>query len=173
MRQCWCCSLKRPRWPVTRRCPFKSRHPEHSILISIHQNKATIPNKGRSHVDTMPDIQVGTSGVHKLLKNLKVHKTTGPDGILARLLKEKASQIVPAITLLFQASLSQGSVPEKWERANVAPIFKMGDKHKAENYRPISLTAILCKLQEHIISSQIMQHLAKNQHPHRLPTRVP
>ena len=101
----------------------------------------------------MPEIHVGTSGVYKLQKNLKAHKATGPDGISARLLKETASQVAPAITLLFQASLLQGSVPDEWKRANVVPIFKKGNKHKAEKYRPISLTAILCKLQEHIISS--------------------
>ena len=110
----------------------------------------------------MPDMQVGISEVYKLLKTLEVHKATGPDGISARWLKETASQFVPAISLLFQASLSQGSVPDEWKRANVAPIFKKGDKQKAENYIPISLIVILCKLQEHIISSQNMQHLDNN-----------
>ena len=38
-------------------------------------------------------------------------------------------------------------------------VFKKGDKSLASNYRPISLTCILCKVLEHIISSNIAKHL--------------
>ena len=39
------------------------------------------------------------------------------------------------------------------------PVFKKGDKSLASNYRPISLTCILCKVLEHIIASNIAKHL--------------
>ena len=43
----------------------------------------------------------------------------------------------------------------------MAPIFKGGNKEcsKAENYRPISLTSITCKVLEHIIHRNIIYHL--------------
>ena len=41
----------------------------------------------------------------------------------------------------------------------VTLIFKKGDKSEQANYRPISLTSICCKTMEHIIHSQVMQHL--------------
>jgi hypothetical protein len=50
--------------------------------------------------------------------------------------------------------------PLDWRNANVSPVFKKGEKYKAENYRPISLTCICCKLLEHIITSHIARHLA-------------
>ena len=53
----------------------------------------------------------------------------------------------------------QGCVPDDWKLANVAPIFKKGDRGKASNYRPVSLTCISCKLLEHIVSSNVMSHL--------------
>ena len=43
--------------------------------------------------------------------------------------------------------------------ANVMPVFKKGDKSLAANYRPISLTCILCKVLEHILASKIVKHL--------------
>jgi hypothetical protein len=49
-------------------------------------------------------------------------------------------------------------VPSDWRNDNVSPVFKKGEKYKAENYRPISLTCICCKLLEHIITSHIMKH---------------
>ena len=41
----------------------------------------------------------------------------------------------------------------------MTPIFKKGDKSSAANYRPISLTCILCKVLEHIIASQLVKHM--------------
>ena len=43
------------------------------------------------------------------------------------------------------------------------PIFKKGKKTAAENYRPVSLTCVCCKLLESIIKDDIMDHLSRNQ----------
>jgi hypothetical protein len=88
---------------------------------------------------------------------LKVHKAAGPDTISPRLLNSLASVITPAITRIFQTSLD-----EDWRKANIVPIFKKGDKSKPANYRPVSLTAICSKILEHIIHSNIMNHLLQN-----------
>ena len=67
-------------------------------------------------------------------------------------------------------SLDSGLVPKDWKVSLVVPIFKKGDKHQPANYRPVSLTSITCKLLEHIMHSNIMQHfdnhnvLCDNQH---------
>ena len=73
-------------------------------------------------------------------------------------LKECANEITPAITSIFQASLDTGKLPTDWTNANISPIYKKGDKHAAENYRPVSLTSVTCKLLEHIICSHILKH---------------
>jgi len=62
------------------------------------------------------------------------------------------------MTLLFQASLVQGCIPSEWSEALVTPIFKKGERNKASNYCPISLTSIACKCLEHIVFRQIMAH---------------
>ena len=43
--------------------------------------------------------------------------------------------------------------------ANVALIFKKGNRGLAENYRPVSLTCITCKLFEHIVCRHILDHV--------------
>ena len=59
-------------------------------------------------------------------------------------------------------SLDTGKLPLSWSRANIAPIFKKGDRSLAANYRPISLTSICCKILEHIIFTNIMNHFECN-----------
>ena len=112
----------------------------------------------------MSDIVVSTAGVKKLLNNLDTSKASGPDKISSKFLKEVSNEIAPGLTLVMQASLHQSSTPEDWRHALVAPVFKPGktDKAKAENYRPISLTSISCKILEHILHSSIISHLDTN-----------
>ena len=119
-----------------------------------------IPSKGTSPFTPMGEITVDPNGVLKLLNNLKIHKAPGPDGLSARVLKECSSEIAPILALIYNETLAQGTVPDDWRQANVAPIFKKGEKYDAANYRPVSLTCICCKTLEHIILSNINKHLA-------------
>ena len=96
--------------------------------------------------------------VKLLLKQLNVSKSTGPDNFHPRFLKETADNISYPITILFNKSLSEGSLPSDWKRANVTCIFKSGNKTKSSNYRPISITNILCRMLESVIKSAVMEH---------------
>ena len=64
----------------------------------------------------------------------------------------------PNLARIYQTSLDTGQVPSDWRDAWIVPVFKKGDKLKAVNYRPVSLTSITCKLLEHIIHSNVMTH---------------
>ena len=61
--------------------------------------------------------------------------------------------------MIFQRSLDTGRLPPDWLEANITALFRKGDCHKAENYRPISLTSVPCKILEHIICHHIFCHL--------------
>ena len=108
---------------------------------------------------TMPEINISQNGLLKLLKNLKPGKAAGPDRLKPLLLRELREEIAPIIKVIFDRSLQTGKLPADWMTANVMPVFKKGDKSLAENYRPISLTCILCKVLEHILASNIIRHL--------------
>ena len=124
------------------------------------ESNTEIPSKGTSPFSPMGEITVDPKGVLKLLNNLNIHKASGPDGLSARVLKECSSDISPMLALIYNESLAQGTVPDDWRQANVAPVFKKGEKYNAANYRPVSLTCICCKTLEHIIVSNINKHLA-------------
>ena len=92
------------------------------------ESDAETPSKGTSPFIQMGEITVDPNGVLKLLNNLKIHTASGPDGLSARVLKECSSEIAPILALIYNESLAQGTVPDDWRQANVAPIFKKGEK---------------------------------------------
>ena len=106
----------------------------------------------------MPDINITINGITKLLLNLNPSKASGPDELKPRLLKELAHEISPILCIIYQKSLDTGEVPTDWRTAHVSPIFKKGSKYNPENYKPISLTCICCKIMEHVVVSAIMTH---------------
>ena len=109
----------------------------------------------------MPDILFTAPGIEKLLSNLNPSKAAGPDLLPTRILKMVSKEIAPVLCAIYQQSYNTGQVPLDWQQANVTAVFKKGDKTNPANYRPVSLTCILCKTMEHVIFSQTMGHLDK------------
>eukprot|EP00745_Piridium_sociabile_P043063 TRINITY_DN87471_c0_g3_i3.p1 TRINITY_DN87471_c0_g3~~TRINITY_DN87471_c0_g3_i3.p1 ORF type:complete len:950 (+),score=231.72 TRINITY_DN87471_c0_g3_i3:692-3541(+) len=109
---------------------------------------------------TNMDIQV--EAVQKQLANLKVSKAPGPDGISPRILSELSDVLALPITIVFRKSMETGKIPDEWRSANVTPIFKKGSRLAANNYRPVSLTCILCKVMEVLVRKQMTEHLQRN-----------
>ena len=130
--------------------------------VFTEEDLDNLPKMTDSIHPSMQKIKVTTEGVEKLLQNLNPRKASGPDGIPCRLLQSLAKELAPTLTHLFSSSLESGKIPKIWKHALVQPIFKKGDRSKAANYRPISLTCICCKLLEHIIRSAITSHLENN-----------
>ena len=47
---------------------------------------------------------------------------------------------------IYQITIETSTLPSAWKTAFVSPIFKKGATCQAENYRPVSLTCITCKM---------------------------
>ena len=82
------------------------------------------------------------NGIKKLLVTLKPNKAAGPDKLRPLVLKQTRDQIAPILQVIFTKSYETGQVPKDWKTANVAPVFKKGEKFLPINYRPVSLTCI-------------------------------
>jgi hypothetical protein len=93
---------------------------------------------------------------------LNTNKSTGVDKVHPKVLKECSNSIAKPLSILFNRSYSGGIVPKLWLHANVTPLFKKGDKLNPSNYRPISLTSIVCKIMESLIRDSMMKHLIDN-----------
>ena len=98
---------------------------------------------------------------NKLLK-IKVNKSPGPDQIHPRVLHETTSSIIEPLTIIFNTSIQTKKLPSEWKEANVSAIYKKGNKSLPNNYRPVSLTAIICKILESIVRDQVINHMKQN-----------
>ena len=58
--------------------------------------------------------------------------------------------------------MNNGTLPADWKRAIVVPVHKGGDLSISTNYRPVSLTLVVCKQMEHVIASYLRQLWDKN-----------
>ena len=61
--------------------------------VFTNDSATSLPDLGPSPHPSMDNIHIHAPGITKLLKNLKPHKASGPDGVPARLLKETAEEI--------------------------------------------------------------------------------
>ena len=77
-------------------------------------------------------------------------------------LKNIADLISSPLSVIFHKSLNEGIVPAEWKEANITPIHKKGAKNNRENYRPVSMTSILCKLMESIVRDKIVDYMINN-----------
>ena len=109
-----------------------------------------------SSVNILPE------AVLKQLKSLDTSKSCGPDECHPMLLKECANELYIPLTRLFTKSIKEGAIPEDWRKANITCIFKKGSKSEPGNYRPISLTSVVCKLLERTVKKTIYDHLKEH-----------
>ena len=91
--------------------------------------------------------------VYSLLSTLDTTKANGHDHISARMLKETALSITPAVTELFNISIRLGELPDEWKISHVSPIPKSDNHSDPGSYHPISLLSILSELEKHICDS--------------------
>ena len=66
---------------------------------------------------------------------------------------------MPVRIIMFSLTLHQGVIPNEWKCAIITSIYRKGSHIKPMNYRPVSLTLIMCHILKSIITEKIMGHL--------------
>ena len=90
--------------------------------------------------------------VKQLLLDLDSYGGTDPLGMFPLFLKRTAAVLAPCLTVVFQWLLRLGRFPVCRRVVNVTPIPKGPPSSSASNYRQISLTPIVSKAFEHLVS---------------------
>ena len=97
-----------------------------------------------------------------LISSLDVNKSTGHDGVSARMLKLAGASVSSSLTQLFNLCLSCKQFPNLWKKANVVPLHKKDHKDLCCNYRPISILPVTSKLLERIVFKSVYNFFHKH-----------
>ena len=141
-------------------------------------NKKSLPTPDfePGNLPQMDSFEISKEGLRALITKIDIRKCEGPDnipGIAIKNFTANSTSFLDCVHIIMSRSLATGKCPTIWKKAIISPIFKGGDRSMTNNYRPISLTCILCKLFEHIISSNMWNHIdeygiiSDNQHGFR------
>ena len=96
------------------------------------------------------------------LGKMKSNTSPGPDGVRAKMIIELKDDLSAPLTHILNESMRTGEIPYQWKLSNVAPIFKKGNSHDAENYRGVSMEDLFLKVGEKIIKNAIFEDLLEN-----------
>ena len=107
------------------------------------------------------NIKFTRADIVKTINKLKPSNSSGPDGITVNLLQKLPNIFAVPLEIILNRSMEEGKVPQDWKDAFVVPIFKKGIKANPSNYRPVSLTSIICKVMETLIKDHMMDFLLR------------
>ena len=107
----------------------------------------------------LSDIHVTEDIIRKKLMSIRMDKAPGVDELVPMFLTALSDEISVPLSKIYNRSLREGEVPNDWRDANVSPIFKSGSRAVPGNYRPVSLTCVLCKVLESIIRDKLVDFL--------------
>ena len=95
--------------------------------------------------------------VTSALRELNVWKSTGLDGLSARILRKCSSELAESLSFVFNFSLAEGIYPDQWKEALINPIYKnRGNKSEPTSYRPISLLRVVSKVFGWLLKKQLL-----------------
>lgn len=99
--------------------------------------------------------------IEDVIDSLNPLKANGPFSTPVNILKLLKPCISIPLSIIFNYSLSNGTVPDHFKLAKVIPIHKKGSTLLLSNYRPISLLSIFNKILEKLVYNKLIVYLDK------------
>lgn len=145
-------------------------------IIQEHKEIAHEFNKYFSNIFIKNDIEslsintynnnfppITISELTRAVRETKPRTSTGPDKLPIALVLKICKDLPNIVLHMFNLFLKYSFVPDIWNKSIICPLYKgTGCKTEIENYRPISLTCILCRIFERIIKNRLIIFLNNN-----------
>ena len=106
------------------------------------------------------NISVAPKMVRKVVMNLDLSKSSGPDCIPVMVLQICEPELSYILVELFNKCLKKSCFPDCWKVSSLVPVFKkVGERSTSKNYHPVSLLSVVSKVFEKLVNNRIVDHL--------------
>ena len=142
-----------------------------NFFTNVGKNIASsIPSTCTSPLDFMPErveenfkfSPITKKEIEDEISKLNAKKATGPFSIPISVLQSIKHLISEPLSTIFNASISNGTVPSNFKLASVTPVFKKGSQLDVSNYRPISLLSIFNRILEKLVFNRLITFVNNN-----------
>ena len=100
--------------------------------------------------------------VRDTINKLSNKKSKDIYGMNMFLIKRIKNVLILPLTKFFNLCIREGEYPQAFKISKVIPIFKKGDKHSPNNYRPITIIPAISKIFEHLLKKQLYEYFENN-----------
>jgi len=84
-------------------------------------------------------------------------KSVCPHGVPDEILKLGGKAMIVFLARLLNMTINNAPIPSGWKRTIVIFIYKGRDRAVVTNYRPVSLTSMVCKQMEYVTAGYLRQ----------------
>lgn len=103
-----------------------------------------------------------TTHISAIILSLKGKKSSGPDGIPNRVIKNFPSTALLFLTIIFNHCINKGYFPAPFKKAKIVPVPKKKNASNINDFRPISLISNVGKVFEKILLQLFEFHCSDN-----------
>ena len=131
--------------------------------LSDHSREAVVLPLTCHPSPTLTTFAFRSREVRRLLLDLDPYGGADQLGMSPLFLKKTADVCPPPrLSVVFQRLVRLGSFPPCWRQANVTPIPKGPPSSSVAYYRPISITSVLSKVFERLVSVRLGRFMERN-----------
>ena len=134
------------------------------VYLKNDNNKKINLDMHMNNTKTTPHIisPITFQDILQSIVDMKSSVSQTPDQIPSLYIKKTATNLLKPLCIIFNRSIQTSEIPSMWRKAIIIPIYKKGKAYDPTNYRPISLTSVICRMLERIVHKTIVSHLKTN-----------
>ena len=104
-------------------------------------------------------VPVDKDVIAKKIKNFNTKKAAPQYDIPVKILKLNNDIFSLYLSQIFNESIEAANVPNELEYTDITRVYKKNNRHKRENYRPVSIISAISKILECFLYNQIYKNI--------------
>ncbi|XP_068900490.1 golgin subfamily A member 6-like protein 25 [Tenebrio molitor] len=145
--------------PVSEKITIQEWEEYFMKLLEGRKEEGNVGTQRKEKQTVMEETEITAEEVGKHIRYLKKRKAPGWDGVQNEAWMYGTERMVERMVELMNGVWRGEGFPEDWREGVICPIFKKGEKNRAENYRGITLLNTGYKLYASVLSERMKREI--------------